>query len=191
MWQPLWWRKEILINGDEYMVGDFWVFLWLCIAANNDLLGGLCAENEIPHPRLSASSIMPNTTAANEPSGVIDDVLTFILLSIAVSGGDFKSDCYKWWSKAVRLAFSLRLNREDESCSGPVTPCANPLCSCHRDQAPITLQGIEQREERRRVFWLLYSLDRHLSLSFNTILTIPDSYCEVFSKSSSQYAIPT
>jgi hypothetical protein len=150
--------------------------------AINTLTGGLRAENEVPHPSLPNPSVFPMTTAANEPAGVIDDVLTFILLSIAVSGSDFKSDCYKWWSKAVRLALSLSLNREDERCSAPVSPCANPLCSCHRDREDPSLANIERREERRRVFWLLYSLDRHLSLSFNTALSLPDSYCEVDGK---------
>ncbi|KJZ71265.1 hypothetical protein HIM_09338 [Hirsutella minnesotensis 3608] len=142
--------------------------------------GGLRAEHETPHPTLPNPAAVPTLTAANEPAGVVDDVLTFILLSIAVSGGDFKSDCYKWWSKAVRLAHSLRLNREDERCTAPVSPCANPLCSCHRDSAETSLIDVERREERRRVFWLLYSLDRHLSLSFNTVLSLPDSYCEVY-----------
>lgn len=123
---------------------------------------------------------VPTTNATNEPAGAVDDVLTFILLAIAVSGGDFKSDCLKWWSKATRLALSLGLNREDERCSASVSPCANPLCSCRREQDETTLANIEHREERRRVFWLLYSLDRHLSLSFNTALSIPDSYCEVY-----------
>ncbi|KAJ3472743.1 hypothetical protein NLG97_g10748 [Lecanicillium saksenae] len=142
--------------------------------------GGLRAEHESPHPTMATTSGTPTLTAANEPAGVVDDVLTYILLSIAVSGGDFKSDSHKWWSKATRLAFSLKMNREDERCPGPVSPCANPLCACRREQEPLTLQSIENREERRRVFWLLYSLDRHLSLSFNTILSIPDSYCEVY-----------
>lgn len=111
-------------------------------------------------------------------------MLTFILLSIAVSGGDFKSDCFKWWSKAVRLALSLELNREDERCPAAVSPCANPLCSCQREQENFSsLPSTEAREERRRVFWLLYCLDRHLALSFNRVLDIPDSYCEVFRKS--------
>lgn len=111
---------------------------------------------------------------------MIDDVLTFILLSIAVSGGDFKSDCFKWWSKAVRLASSLELNRDDERCAASVSPCANPLCCCKRDQESFSLSNVEAREERRRVFWLLYCLDRHLALSFNNVLDIPDSYCEVY-----------
>lgn len=41
---------------------------------------------------------------------------------------------------------------------------------------------MEAREERRRVFWLLYCLDRHLALSFNRVLDIPDSCCEVYGK---------
>jgi hypothetical protein len=127
-----------------------------------------------------ASSHQPTTTATNEPGGVVDDVLTFILLSIAVSGGDFKSDCFKWWSKAIRLTLALGLHREDDRCSASVSPCANPLCSCRRDQDVNTLAGAEACEERRRVFWLVYCLDRHLSLSFNSVLAIPDSYCEVY-----------
>ena len=145
--------------------------------------GGLRAENETPIPGWNEAAV-PTTTAANEPAGGVDDILTFILLSIAVSGGDFKSDSFKWWSKAVRLTLALRLNREDERCMAPVSPCANPLCSCHRDRSDVTLEDFERREERRRVFWLLYSLDRHLSLSFNTALSMPDSYCEVYCESS-------
>lgn len=134
-------------------------------------------------PSLRASDHLPTTTATNEPGGVIDDVLTFVLLSIAVSGGDFKSDCFKWWNKAIRLALALGLHREDERCSASVSPCANPLCSCRREHEDDTsLSGAEAREERRRVFWLIYCLDRHLALSFNSALYIPDSYCELYSK---------
>jgi hypothetical protein len=140
-------------------------------------------ESDTPRSGFSSSSTQPLTTARNEPAGAVDDVLTFVLLSIAVSGGDFKSDCFKWWSKAVRLAFSLELNREDERCTASVSPCANPLCSCKRDQSSLSsLPGAEAKEERRRVFWLLYCLDRHLALSFNRVLDIPDSYCEVYGK---------
>ncbi|KAM0279720.1 hypothetical protein ACHAQH_004411 [Verticillium albo-atrum] len=42
------------------------------------------------------------------------------------------------------------------------------------------LATLEAEEEKRRVFWLLYSLDRHLALSFNRVLQIPDSSCEVY-----------
>ncbi|KUI56037.1 Xylanolytic transcriptional activator xlnR [Cytospora mali] len=144
--------------------------------------GGLRDESDPPQSGFQFSSVQPLTTARNEPTGVIDDVLTFILLSIAVSGGDFKSDCFKWWNKAVRLALSLELNREDERCPSSVSPCANPLCSCKREQENSSFPSTEAREERRRVFWLLYCLDRHLALSFNRVLDIPDSYCEVYGR---------
>lgn len=133
---------------------------------------------------LPNTGTIPMTTPTNEPSGATDDVLTFILLSIAVSGGDFKSDAHKWWSKAVRLSISLRLHREDETCSASVSPCANPLCSCKRNQQDTSLEVMEHREERRRLLWLLYSLDRHLALSFNSTLSLPDHYCEVYGSSS-------
>ncbi|KAB5560083.1 hypothetical protein GE09DRAFT_1115620 [Coniochaeta sp. 2T2.1] len=143
--------------------------------------GGLRYESDQPQPLpYGYSSALPATTETNEPGGVVDDVLTFILLSIAVSGGDFKSDCFKWWSKAIRLMTALKLNREDERCPATVSPCANPLCSCRRDLEAESLASAEAREERRRVFWLIYCLDRHLGLSFNTVPDIPDSYCQVY-----------
>lgn len=152
--------------------------------------GGLRFETNQPPPlHFGYSSELPATTDTNEPGGVLDDVLTFVLLSIAVSGGDFKSDCFKWWSKAVRLMTALKLNREDERCPASVSPCANPLCSCRRDLEDESLAAVEAREERRRVFWLVYCLDRHLGLSFNTVPNIPDSYCQVYSKHTTPFSL--
>ncbi|KAJ6436937.1 beta-glucosidase [Purpureocillium lavendulum] len=142
--------------------------------------GGLREESDLTSPNDIAPKAYPDTTPANEPAGDIDDVLTYILLSIAISGSHFKSDCSKWWSKAVRLAITLRLNREDGRCSATIVPCVNPVCSCQRRPMEASALDTERKEERRRVFWLLYSLDRHLSLSFNEVLSIPDSYCEVY-----------
>ncbi|KAK2762659.1 hypothetical protein FQN54_000833 [Arachnomyces sp. PD_36] len=133
-------------------------------------------SSQTPRPYSSAPH---DTTATNEPSGTLDDVLTFTLLAVAVSGGEFKSDCLKWWSKALRLAFTLGLNKEDEP-SSPRTSQANPVLGSGGWPEPDSLQEIEAKEERRRVFWLLYCLDRHLSLSHNRALRIPDSACEIF-----------
>lgn len=142
--------------------------------------GGLRIENEQAQDQFLYTENLPSTTESNEPAGAIDDVLTFLLLCIGVSGGDFKSDCNKWWSKAVRLAMSLRLNREDED----ILAGRGTLDPNRGHQAQTSLSVIESREERRRVFWLLYSLDRHLALSFNCTLHVPDSCCEVFGESS-------
>ncbi|KAF4119932.1 transcriptional activator xlnR [Geosmithia morbida] len=100
--------------------------------------------------------ILPN----HEPN--VDDVLTFILLCIGVSAGDFKSDCHKWWSKAQRLTLSMGLNRLDNPDNNTILPQSRT--------------EVETQEEKRRVFWLLYSLDRHLALSCNPPL--PESIWE-------------
>jgi len=43
------------------------------------------------------------------------------------------------------------------------------------------MASIEAQEERRRVFWLVYVLDRHLALSFNATMAISDDEIDVFS----------
>lgn len=110
----------------------------------------------------------------------MDDVLTFVLLAIGVSGGDFKSDCFKWFNKAVRLTYELRMNAEDENASASARTWPWPSDRESREPDQSSLRDVEAKEERRRVFWLLYALDRHLALSFNTALSIPDSMCQVF-----------
>ncbi|CAI6093857.1 unnamed protein product [Clonostachys chloroleuca] len=130
--------------------------------------GGLRTENEQWQETIPDHA-MPNTTESNEPVGDVDDVLTFLLLCIGVSASDFKSDSYKWWSKARRLAMTLRLNQLDASQDLDVGP--TPTAS---------LADLEAKEEKRRVFWLLFALDRHLALSFNRTLEIPDSICDVY-----------
>ncbi|KAH8690872.1 hypothetical protein BGW36DRAFT_389505 [Talaromyces proteolyticus] len=116
----------------------------------------------------------------NEPAGEIDDVLTFTLLSIAISGGDFKSDSLKWWNKAVRLAFALGFNIEDKL-DDPSSSSFPSVHESYKAGKPVNLLlETEVKEERRRVFWLLYCLDRHLAISFNLVLKIPDEVCSVF-----------
>ncbi|KAL1993966.1 hypothetical protein VTN49DRAFT_2635 [Thermomyces lanuginosus] len=107
---------------------------------------------------------IPQPIQHEDQTELLDDVLTSILLCIVISGGDFKPDCMSWWDRAVRLAMSMGLNREDENRTPP----------------PTSLEAIEHQEERRRVFWLLYCLDRHLGLSFNRVLQLPDSCCQVY-----------
>ena len=115
-----------------------------------------------------AADLSSLPTDHNEPASSIDDVLTYTLLCIGVSAGDFKSDCIKWESKAKRLCLSMRLNRQD-------APGDYEL-------PPTSLAEVEAQEERRRVFWLLYALDRHLALSYNRILHITDAICDVYGR---------
>ncbi|KAL1893986.1 hypothetical protein Sste5346_006127 [Sporothrix stenoceras] len=124
----------------------------------------------------------------------IDDVLVLILITIVVSGGDCKTDCFRWWDKALRLARSLGLNREDVSVgdddedgdsidsAAVLFACArHATCQCRLCMATrLGLSVAEVQEENRRVFWLLFCLDRHLGLSFNSPLSILDDECQLY-----------
>lgn len=138
-------------------------------------LGGLRAEQDTVLD-FGLDHVLPNTTESNEPVGTVEDVLTFILLAIGVSAGDFKSDSSKWWSKAIRLAYALRLHREDAPQDD-----SQPRRGGHSSRVPSVAE-IEVQEERRRVFWLLYCLDRHLALSYNRMLGVPDHICDVYGR---------
>jgi hypothetical protein len=97
----------------------------------------------------------------------VDDVLSYVLLTCVVSATEFKDECLKWWNKAVRLV--KRLGFHSEARIAENTPSWQQM----------SLTAREEHEERRRVFWLVYSLDRHLALSFNEPLHILDPECQV------------
>ncbi|KIW29093.1 uncharacterized protein PV07_04933 [Cladophialophora immunda] len=118
---------------------------------------------------------------ADPPPSSIDDVLTFILMCIVISGGDFKTDCYPWWSKAVRLSQALGLNRVDANESKYGSGCPTPSHTCLGNKIEgRCYAALEAQEERRRVFWLLFCLDRHLALAFNGTPNISDDECDVY-----------
>ncbi|KAI9044990.1 fungal specific transcription factor domain-containing protein [Aspergillus affinis] len=105
-------------------------------------------------------------TFSTGPQPTVDDVLTFTLLTVVISGGVFKADCLKWWNKAVGLVKFLGYNTE-------------PGIAGNSDISEHSSSTIEDQEERRRAFWLVYALDRHLALSFNGSLHILDAECHV------------
>ncbi|KFY92006.1 hypothetical protein V500_04365 [Pseudogymnoascus sp. VKM F-4518 (FW-2643)] len=108
----------------------------------------------------------PQRTFEAGPRPTVDDILTFALLTIVTSGGEFKADCLKWWTKTVGLVRHLGYNTE-LGIAGDA--------QLHDDSLAL----IEEQEERRRGFWLIYILDRHLALSYNRPLHLPDSECHV------------
>ncbi|KAH8799148.1 transcriptional activator xlnR [Xylogone sp. PMI_703] len=99
------------------------------------------------------------------PNAGTDELLAIILVTIVVSGGTFKADCLRWWSKALRLARVLKLIRLDDKNNGSHSQ---------------SFLDAEAAEEKRRVFWLLFCLDRHLALSYNAPLAILDADISVY-----------
>ncbi|ENH73598.1 Xylanolytic transcriptional activator xlnR [Fusarium oxysporum f. sp. cubense race 1] len=97
----------------------------------------------------SASTVSP-------PVPLVDDVLMFILVTIVSSGGDFKTDCLRWWNKALRLSHNMGLNRED-SPENSFTQSETSLCT-----SQTTSCGCRS------------------SLSFNAPLRILDDECQLY-----------
>lgn len=127
--------------------------------------------------------------------GGLDDVATYMHLAIVISASEYKAASLRWWGAAWMLARELKLGKEV-----PTTP-PTPLEQNDEDDAPgevdmehmngahmngtqtngqsnsITLTE-EQREERRRIWWLLYTVDRHLALCYNRPMSLLDLECD-------------
>lgn len=134
--------------------------------------GGYTQKSWYGQPALGAAP-----TSAGPPIPVVDDVLSLILITIVTSGGDFKRDCFPWWSKALALIETMRLHLLDhpESASNGDGDDLAPIQRL--DGRPLSH---EAKEEMRRTFWLAFALDRHLALSFNGNLDIMDGESYVY-----------
>lgn len=125
-------------------------------------LGGFdeCSSNGIGVTRRTGNSENSKLDAS------IDDLLAMVLLTVVVSGGTFKADCLRWWNKALRLARAMNLVQLDSQDS-----------LRERDGSFSETEAIE---EKRRMFWLVFCLDRHLALSYNAPLAILDADISVY-----------
>jgi hypothetical protein len=106
---------------------------------------------------------------AGAPGG-LDDVATYMHLAIVISASEYKAASLRWWNAAWSLARELKLGKEV-----PVTPPPEPNDD-EDAQGELDMQHMggphpngpsspvdfteEQREERRRIWWLLYTVDR-------------------------------
>ncbi|KAE8828951.1 hypothetical protein PTNB85_08139 [Pyrenophora teres f. teres] len=118
--------------------------------------------------------------------GGLDDVATYMHLAIVISASEYKAASLRWWNAAWSLARELKLGKEV-----PVTPPPEPtdddasadIDAEHMGGRYPTGQNTpvdyteEQREERRRIWWLLFTVDRHLALCYNRPLSLLDVEC--------------
>ncbi|OLN95746.1 Xylanolytic transcriptional activator xlnR-like protein [Colletotrichum chlorophyti] len=117
-------------------------------------------------------------------AGTLDDVITYIHLATVVSASEYKGASLRWWNAAWSLARELKLGREL-----PPSPPSMSQRSGHEtdgdgevdnDLGGHVQPGIiteEEREERRRIWWLTYIVDRHLALCYNRPLFLLDMEC--------------
>ncbi|KAL5118139.1 hypothetical protein ACEQ8H_003974 [Pleosporales sp. CAS-2024a] len=120
-------------------------------------------------------------------SGGLDDVATYMHLAIVISASEYKAASLRWWNAAWALARELKLGKEV-----PVTPPPEPNDEDAQGELDMEHTGAlhlnpssrppldfteEEREERRRIWWLLYTVDRHLALCYNRPLSLLDVEC--------------
>lgn len=137
-------------------------------------------------------------TADGGGTGQLDNVATYIHVALIVSASEYKAASMRWWNAAWTLARELKLGRElpptpmeseqthaDEISINGVTQNTLPeqltAKTNHRGSLPANVPGVvnkEEREERRRTWWLLYTVDRHLALCYNRPLFLLDIECE-------------
>ncbi|KAI9862206.1 MAG: hypothetical protein M1824_001587 [Vezdaea acicularis] len=123
-------------------------------------------------------------------AGSLDDVVTYIHLATVTSSSGMKPTSLRWWSAAFTLACELGLNKETASSSQGHDDSRDDADDEQDEEedaegeldTSLTLQSHsrlseETREERRRTWWLLYALDRHLSLTFSRPLALLDADC--------------
>jgi hypothetical protein len=120
--------------------------------------------------------------------GGLDDVATYMHLAIVISASEYKAASLRWWNAAWSLARELKLGKEvpltpppehndDDDAPGEVDMGHGYGTQPNGQNSPLDLTE-EQREERRRIWWLLYTVDRHLALCYNRPLSLLDFECD-------------
>jgi hypothetical protein len=150
---------------------------------NGVALGGL----GVAMPGSVHTDGLSGETGAFGAAGTLDDVVTYIHLATVVSASEYKGASLRWWNAAWSLARELKLGRElpHNAASLPSqqpTEIVNDVDADGEadDDLPNT-PGIiteEEREERRRIWWLVYTVDRHLALCYNRPLFLLDIECD-------------
>jgi hypothetical protein len=139
---------------------------------------------------------MDQLGAQSSATGAVDDVATYVHLATVVSASEYKAASMRWWTAAWSLARELKLGRElppnannrqdgelegesDMDLNGNKRQPTSLLNSMgHGPGSSSVNLSEEEREERRRIWWLLYVMDRHLALCYNRPLTLLDKECE-------------
>jgi hypothetical protein len=119
-------------------------------------------------------------------AGTLDDVATYIHLATVVSASEYKGASLRWWNAAWSLARELKLGRELPHNALSMNAQDDQDLDGDMDEDDEDGEGLEgthgliseeEREERRRIWWLVYTVDRHLALCYNRPLFLLDIEC--------------
>jgi xylanolytic transcriptional activator XlnR len=159
--------------------------------------------SKLPADGTSLGALDGQTTYTGSPNRTqVDNIATYIHIATVVSASERKAASLRWWNAAWSLAREVRLGRElptnppgFENESGPKdttheTNDRNELPEMHQTSsgyrrgnstsqtASVSFVHEEEQEERRRVFWLVFMMDRHLSICYNKPLFFLNKECE-------------
>lgn len=160
----------------------------LCTVIDGVALGGLGAA-------------MTGGDQLTAEGGATDSLATYCHLATVVSASEYKAASLRWWNAAWSLARELKFGRElppnppqivagqhlhkesldtngqmDVSMADQANIRFNPRAHLPTDGPGFVSE--EEREERRRIWWLLYTIDRHLALCYNRPLFLLDAECD-------------
>jgi xylanolytic transcriptional activator XlnR len=147
-------------------------------AADGVALGGL----GVALPGTISMDALTGESGAFGAAGNVDDVITYIHLATVVSASEYKGASLRWWNAAWSLARELKLGRELPPSAAPAED-GSEMDADDLDQHDIYRNSPnfvteEEREERRRIWWLVYIVDRHLALCYNRPLFLLDIECD-------------
>lgn len=168
----------------------------------SSLHGGHSAQSVVNGVALGGFGVA-NPAAGHDTEGgstgaavALDDVITYINLATVVSASEYKAASLRWWNAAWSLARELKLGRElppnlrphsqdltagaqnDDDIHMKHTNHNHTSQPYHPNAPQPYVVSEEEREERRRIWWLLYTVDRHLALCYNRPLFLLDVECE-------------
>lgn len=147
-------ESSILSETNPRKTDDVLIYAILLVAAHHSdhpTIAGAPSSRQSYISKLTRLTTSHLTTAGSiTAAGSLDEVIAYVQLGTVVSASEYKGSSVRWWSTAIALAKELKLNHEIESLPAEI------------------------REERRRTWWLLYMVDRHLGLCYNRPLIILD-----------------
>ncbi|KAH6855801.1 fungal-specific transcription factor domain-containing protein [Chaetomium sp. MPI-CAGE-AT-0009] len=140
-------------------------------------LGGL----GVALPGSISMEALTSESGAFGAAGTLDDVITYIHLATVVSASEYKGASLRWWNAAWSLARELKLGRELPQNAPASRQGGSADIDDENNGSEMGIPGViteEEREERRRIWWLVYIVDRHLALCYNRPLFLLDIECE-------------
>ena len=155
--------------------------------SNSDINGVALGGLGVAIPGSVNTDGLTGENGAFGAAGTLDDVVTYIHLATVVSASEYKGASLRWWNAAWSLARELKLGRElpRHHASIPTQQQGEVVNDVDADgeaddDLPNTPGMIteEEREERRRIWWLVYTVDRHLALCYNRPLFLLDIECD-------------